>query len=364
MIPQPTQQHSGADHAVGFTLTDAFLIGRIADFVGDGLRAGEHVLVVTTSDHWTAVAQRLDEQGVLHGQAAQLGQLIVADAQTVLDQITVDGARPDRFGEMLVGVLTPQRRWRIFGEVVSLLVARGEIGAALTIEEMGHQLSHARGIPILCGYHGEAGARLTVADRAQIKARHDRSFAEPSAADGAFHAVQFYQNDATLCGIVAGFLAAGFDDGDPAVVIATPEHLLTIERELRARSIDVDAIRRAGDLALLDARETLAEFMRDGRPHAATFKAVAGRIIARVCRGRTTCTVRAYGEMVDVLWKDGLEAAAIRLETLWNDLANTHEFKLLCGYSMGNFYKGAAIDRIKGVHSHLVDSSGRPATIN
>jgi hypothetical protein len=34
----------------------------------------------------------------------------------------------------------------------------------------------------------------------------------------------------------------------------------------------------------------------------------------------------AYGEMVDVLWKAGQDAAAIRVELLWNTLATTHDF--------------------------------------
>ena len=62
--------------------------------------------------------------------------------------------------------------------------------------------------------------------------------------------------------------------------------------------------------------------------------------------------------MVDLLWKDGLEDAAIRLETLWNQLANTEDFKLLCGYAMGNFYKGAAIEDIRSQHSHLIGRNG------
>lgn len=181
---------------------------------------------------------------------------------------------------------------------------------------------------------------------------------------GHFHAVQFYQNDASLCGIVAGFLAEGFAKGDPAVVIATPEHRDAIESQLRARVIDVDGLKRIGELVLLDARDTLQTFMVDGTPHANTFKHVAGQVIKQVCAGRENCTVRAYGEMVNLLWKDGLSAAAIRLETLWNELANTHDFKLLCGYSMGNFYKGAAIEDIKGQHSHLVEETGQTATIN
>jgi len=53
-----------------------------------------------------------------------------------------------------------------------------------------------------------------------------------------------------------------------------------------------------------------------------------------------------------------MTAAAITVEALWNQLGETHRFKLLCGYSMGNFYKGTAFDDIKGHHSHLTSESG------
>lgn len=189
--------------------------------------------------------------------------------------------------------------------------------------------------------------------------RHDQA-----GHDGHFHAVQFYQDDLSLTRIVAGFLADGFKGDHPALVIATPEHRLLIENDLRARSIDVDALKSAGKLVVLDARETLSAFMADGMPVATRFQQVAGEAIKKACLGRTDCTVRAYGEMVNLLWQDGLTAAAIKLETLWNELANSHDFKLLCGYSMGNFYKDAAIDEIKGQHSHLVEETGQVATIN
>jgi hypothetical protein len=58
--------------------------------------------------------------------------------------------------------------------------------------------------------------------------------------------------------------------------------------------------------------------------------------------------------MVDVLWQDGLTAAAIALEMLWNQLAMTHDFSLLCGYAMGNFYKDAGMRDICAQHSHVV----------
>jgi hypothetical protein len=178
---------------------------------------------------------------------------------------------------------------------------------------------------------------------------------------GHFHAVKFYHDAESLCEIVGEFLVSGLAAGNPAIVIATPEHTARIEQCLAALGHDVDDLKRLGDLVTLDAADMLGTFMFDGVANAKAFRDNVGGAIKQVCRSREGCTVHAYGEMVNVLWKDGLEAAAIRLETLWNELANTHEFKLLCGYSMGNFYKGAAIEEIKGHHSHLISDVGQPA---
>ena len=42
--------------------------------------------------------------------------------------------------------------------------------------------------------------------------------------------------------------------------------------------------------------------------------------------------VRAFGEMVALLWHQGNVAGAIALESLWNDLAQQQRFSLLCAY--------------------------------
>jgi hypothetical protein len=182
--------------------------------------------------------------------------------------------------------------------------------------------------------------------------------------EGHFHAVRFYDDSEALCRIVGDFLAGGLAAADPAIVIATPAHAASIAKCLKAKALDVGALKRSGDLVVLDARETLAVFMMDGLPDANAFGHHMTEVLRQVCRGRRDCTLRAYGEMVDLLWKDGLSAAAIRLETLWNQLANVHDFKLLCGYSMGNFYKGAAMDEIRGQHSHLVSDIGHSFPIH
>jgi hypothetical protein len=157
---------------------------------------------------------------------------------------------------------------------------------------------------------------------------------------------------------VADFLEEGFQEGSPAIVVATAAHRDAILARLRANRVAVHQLMTCGDLLLLDADVTLALFMRDGMPDAAAFKGALVPIMGQMSRGHQGRTIRAYGEMVDVLWKADMQAAAIRLEMLWNQLANTQDFKLLCGYSMGSFYKNAAAnagrEEVRRQHSHIV----------
>lgn len=175
---------------------------------------------------------------------------------------------------------------------------------------------------------------------------------------GHFHAVRFYDSPASLCRIVAGFLAEGFRANQPALAITTPEHRAGIAEALLAQGLDVAALQTSGDLLLLDAEETLATFMVDGMPDAKRFQAAGTDVIQRACGGRKECTIRAYGEMVDVLWKNGQSVAAVRLEMLWNTLAASQDFSLLCGYAMGNFYKGTQQQEICSHHTHVVSEDG------
>ena len=64
-----------------------------------------------------------------------------------------------------------------------------------------------------------------------------------------------------------------------------------------------------------------------GMPDAERFQDAVVPLIEQACRGRK-CVVRAYGEMVDVLWKAGETVAAVRLETLWNQLARAYSFEI------------------------------------
>jgi len=175
---------------------------------------------------------------------------------------------------------------------------------------------------------------------------------------GQFHAVRFYESADSLARLVAGFVAEGLISNHPAIIVATPEHRHATSQQLTAMGFDIEDIKARGDLFILDAREMLATFMVEGMPDLERFEESVLPLVDRACRERTGCVVRAYGEMVDVLWKDGMEAAAIRLEMLWNQLAGSRRFSLMCGYSMGSFYKNAGFDDICSQHTHVVSPDG------
>lgn len=171
----------------------------------------------------------------------------------------------------------------------------------------------------------------------------------PRAAD---HAVQVYDDLAELEHVVCAFVAAGFEAGAPAVVIATEEHRRAFERRLEAGG------RRLADEGLLvtaDAEQTLAAFMRRDMPDAEAFERAVGGLLDEVAARFPGSTIRAYGEMVDVLWRRGQERAAIALEELWNELAATRDFALLCGYRLDvldGVVQAHALPQIFAAHTH------------
>ncbi len=171
------------------------------------------------------------------------------------------------------------------------------------------------------------------------------------------HVVQFYETDRFLCGAVIDFLAAGLAAGQSGVAIATAAHREALVAGLRRRDIDVDRILANGRLTLLDARETLDSIMNGALPDPSAFRRIVGRLLTVAeLRSSHPCT-RAYGEMVDVLWKDGNADAAIHLEELWNALSVEHPLALMCAYAMGNFSKEADGKQFVDVcryHSHVV----------
>jgi len=148
--------------------------------------------------------------------------------------------------------------------------------------------------------------------------------------------VRFYEDEADLVAAASDFIAGGLANQEPVLVIAVPEHRVAFLQSLEARGVDIEHVQEVGLLTLLDAHALLAGFMRGALPDRELFFAQLRALLERFPSGTR---LRAYGEMIDVLWKRGAVDAALRLEELWNELQQRHGFSLLCASLMAGFYK-------------------------
>jgi len=174
---------------------------------------------------------------------------------------------------------------------------------------------------------------------------------------GADHFVQFYEDDSDLSRVVAIFLGDGIRAGDSLVVIATQAHERLFRQQLASLGLD------PAQVQFFDAHDTLSKILRDGQPDREAFERYVGSLIGNLCAGLSgERSLRAYGEMVDVLWQGGRREEAIRLEELWNDLQERHSFVLLCAYALVSFdNEPANHHRVCAAHTHVV--SDRPSHI-
>jgi len=169
------------------------------------------------------------------------------------------------------------------------------------------------------------------------------------------HAVQCYRELDELAATVGGFLDEGFRTGEPAVVIASAAHWPVLREELERRGNDVDELENQGLLTRCDAHETVTALLDGGLPSAERFEDVVAGTIDSVALSFPDRTVRAFGEMVDVLAQRGERTAAIALEELWNGLLQTRRVALLCAYELDVFdldTQTAALPEIVRTHTH------------
>jgi PAS domain S-box-containing protein len=176
-------------------------------------------------------------------------------------------------------------------------------------------------------------AIVKVLPRWRFRARRPR---EPSQnrVDGALVVIEradeqrrFFEDDDALLDAVAAFLGEGLARGEPALAVLTPPHAVALRARLGA----------GGDrLVTLDAEQTLSLLMEGALPSAARFDAAIGAPLRSLAAGGR---VRAFGELVDLLWRDGNVAGALALEDLWNDLSRSGELSLLCASAMASFYR-------------------------
>src|SRR5580692_523699 len=177
------------------------------------------------------------------------------------------------------------------------------------------------------------------------------------------HVAYFYQASDSLLEALRDFIGPALGAGHAAIIIATKVHVEGLEQRLKARGLDTHKASKQGRYVALDASETIAKIMLEGMPDASRFAEIVGGAMARTHAAVKAARpkIAAFGEMVSLLWTEGKIDAAIRLEQLWNELANKHSFSLRCAYPVANFYgekNAQPLMRVCAEHSAVVVEEG------
>ena len=176
VVPGDFVALSDPSHTVQFYEDDAFLVDKVAQFIGSGLESGNSGVVIATEAHREGIARSLRRRGFDASVTSRKGSYIALDAAATLEQFMVDG-RPDkgrffRAIEPLIAQANTAKcvspRVAVFGEMVALLWTAGNRTAAIELEQFWNELSERASFSLCCGYPMQAFNR----------AEHRQAFAE------------------------------------------------------------------------------------------------------------------------------------------------------------------------------------------
>ncbi len=183
------------------------------------------------------------------------------------------------------------------------------------------------------------------------------------------HLVQLYErtDESPLIENVGLYVSDGLHGGEGVLAITTPEHRVLLIQELERLGTDTNRAMRDKQLLWLDAQETLSQCIMSGWPDWNRFEATVGAATRDVKPTDENAGFRAYGEMVDILWRDRQFEAALRVEHFWNKLLSRLSFSLYCAYAVAEAdpkEDASALNDVLGAHTHIVrvDSLDRART--
>jgi len=192
---------------------------------------------------------------------------------------------------------------------------------------------------------------LQVNDEGWIKTSDHVFWAEIAPCE---HVVQIYENDESFLDLLTAFVSGGVQAGEAVVLIATESHLSALDKKLEDLGHSVSELISTHQYIRLDAQETISKFMVNDWPDENLFNQVVSGVITRAKgNGRK---VRAFGEMVAILWAKGQIGATVRLEQLWNKFCETEAFCLFCAYPQSGFTQDArdSLIHICSAHSKII----------
>jgi PAS domain S-box-containing protein len=161
------------------------------------------------------------------------------------------------------------------------------------------------------------------------------------------HVVQCYEQDARFLDNVHDYIESGLTLGESILVFATPTH--------------ADALTLTGHVTsspryrMWDAEQMLTQFFSTPRVDSIRFHSVMGELCQQATT-RGTGRIRIFSEMMALLWEKGATAAAMQLESLWNQLALRFPLSVVCAYPTHDVSERTVsfMAQLEGQHSGLL----------
>lgn len=149
-----------ASHIAQFCDSDDFLASAVALFGGEGLRAGEAVVLIGTDAHQRAVRRALVSNGLDPDAAVRRGQLTAMDVHKVVAAVLVEGrldsARLEALASETLAKLRGDARFsgvRCWGEISNVMRAQGNTRDALAAEDLAGRVAKRHDVRLLCSHH-------------------------------------------------------------------------------------------------------------------------------------------------------------------------------------------------------------------
>jgi len=145
------------EHLVEFYESDGRLVRSVADHLAGALRERDAGIAIATPVHLEQIEALLVRGGIDLDEALSEGRYVPVDATELLQALT-KGDTPDleRFraivGDLVERAAAGRREVRIYGELVALLLERGDTAATIEIEDLWNELAGHHRFELLCGY--------------------------------------------------------------------------------------------------------------------------------------------------------------------------------------------------------------------
>lgn len=214
--PSAEWESAGArDHTVQFYESDAYLVQSLRHFFGPALRNGGTAVVVATEVHRRELSRVLEADGIDVEALTVAGRYVAHDAATLLGAVMRDGM-PDSglftpvIGDIVARAAAAGTPVRVYGEMVSILWARGRVAATLRMEELWNDLQHRYPFALCCGFPMNTFAgRAMETGFAQVCSHHSR-----------VHPAESYSS-------------AGNEDDRLRAIARMQQRIVSLEREAR-----------------------------------------------------------------------------------------------------------------------------------